>query len=422
MVVSSGFHKGRLKIVYDPVQANATAEYNTAYTTIVDISKETDFTIDVGWGQATTWREHAGYNGMLHGTTLTGHNSGGVNYGNGTLSVYVVNELTIPNSTVNNDIAVNVFVKALDDFEVSVPTETFIRKLRFTSETQKVAPQAIELDEIIPHSQDSMPLDPVKTGSEMAMANKIPVDDPSALFHFGEAIGSFRQLAKRYMLCEQVLNPANSNDTFKVNIIRPHFPLAPGYRLDRVSYGAPNLNLAGGSYTFVKMTHLRYMTSAYAAVRGGVRYCLETSPINTNNGADFSGHVNRHAGTIKHVNTTAAAVPASIGASYLGTIYNTYTDTLDGCLPFNFSVNPMVSFELPFYSTYRFKPAKFMDDIVSAGFNDPFTDHWDVEMTVQGNTSNQCYMPLYTAAGEDFSCFWYLGPPIFYRELQYPTA
>jgi len=62
-IVASSFHKGRLKIVYDPNYiANNTyltySEYNTNYLKIVDIAEEQDFTVEVGMGQNTSFLSH----------------------------------------------------------------------------------------------------------------------------------------------------------------------------------------------------------------------------------------------------------------------------------------------------------------------------------------------------------------------------
>ena len=48
-VVSSHFHKGRLRISYDPEFLANTDEYNVNYSEIVDISEKTDFTINRKW-------------------------------------------------------------------------------------------------------------------------------------------------------------------------------------------------------------------------------------------------------------------------------------------------------------------------------------------------------------------------------------
>ena len=44
---------------------------------------------------------------------------------NGVISVRVLNELTIPNSTIDNDISINVYVSAGDDFELLGTVSSF---------------------------------------------------------------------------------------------------------------------------------------------------------------------------------------------------------------------------------------------------------------------------------------------------------
>jgi hypothetical protein len=123
-IVCSAFHKGRLKFVYDP-QFLASNEYNTNYLEIVDIADTQDFTIEVGNGQSTTLLDHhlPGLDSVTQMYSTTPYAS--QEEGNGVIGVYVVNELTTPNSTVNNDIEINVFVSMGDDFEVFVPDDHF---------------------------------------------------------------------------------------------------------------------------------------------------------------------------------------------------------------------------------------------------------------------------------------------------------
>lgn len=412
MVVSSGYHKGRLKVVYDPEGGIGDAEYNTAYTTIIDISEETDFTIDVGWGQATTWRQHRGLEGPLHGTSSLGYTSSSVNYGNGTISVYVVNELTVPNSTINNDINVNVFVRMLDDFEVCVPTQEYIRQLRLTkfssSSVVEVEPQAAEQEKIAP----------TKDMSVTHMANKIPIDDPSSLFHFGEAVGSFRQILKRYSIYEYLPPPDDSSGFYLATYTRPHMPLMPGYTSEPVSYGPPTASLPLGGYTCVFMTPVRYVSSAYAAMRGGMRYAFDATPKLTSSAICVSGIVTRHK-DYRNVTNVAVPLPDNDGNG-LSRLYNRIHDSFDGAAMFTAEVNPVLSAELPYYSEYRFIPAK-RNDTTQESSVDKFTTSWCLQLQEKSSSSNNQWCPLYNAAAEDFTCFWYLGPPIFYVETQYPV-
>lgn len=431
MVVCSGYHKGRLKIVYDPEGGIGNAEYNTAYTTLVDISEENDFTVDVGWGQATTWREHRALSGwqLESSSSALGYTASSVKYGNGTLSVYVVNELTVPNTTINNDIQVNVFVKMLDDFEVSVPTDSVIRQLRITNNSSQVESlemvepvirrdATVEATDIEPHAADQ--IEPTKDVTVDAMANKIPVNDPSSLFHFGEAVGSFRQILKRYSLLE-FLEPGSKSTIRKFLYRRPLYPMWPGYVSSPTAYGAPNSTLSAGTYNFVYMSLMRYVSSAYAAHRGGVRYLIDLSPYvnNTNQGAPGYGYISRTPDWQTPL-SLAETIPSSTSSTPYGDLMNKWKATLDGCAINCSSVNPLTSIELPYYSAYRFKPSKNRDKTVSE--TDVFQDSYLMHLVLKGSSNANEWCPVYTAAGEDYSCFWYLGPPIFYNEPNYPTV
>lgn len=415
MVVSSGYHKGRLKIVYDPEGGIGSAEYNTAYTTIVDISEETDFSIDVGWGQATTWRRHRGLQGSInYGTAPLGYTSSSTTFGNGTISVYVVNELTVPNSTINNDVEINVLVKMLDDFEVAVPTDDELKLLRVTNSTLTTAPQSFE---ILPQSSEMTTILPSDVPSKDIMANKTPVNDPSSLVHFGEVIGSFRQVLKRYSLYEY-LAPTSLVGPVFLKYDRPHLPLLPGYTTDPVSTGPPSYALVAGDYTFVNMTPLRYVSMAYAGVRGGVRYAIDTSPLLTSD--QNTTVLIARSNTFDYAGSEASRIFKNTGTP-LGGILNSALRSFNGAIQHPTSVNPMVSAELPYYSEYRFIPAKRKDTSTFMA-SDPFTTSWYTFIQTNSTGSNDQWLPSYNAAAEDFTCFWYLGPPIFYRESSYPSS
>jgi len=127
-IVASAYHKGRIKVTYDPSYAK-TNEYNTNYTHIIDLAKEKDFTLEVGWGNERSMVKHRtpGVSAPIYATSAIGTDPGQL--ANGVVSVYVVNDLTTPNSTANNDVQVNVFVSAGDNFEVFDPSSENIQDL-----------------------------------------------------------------------------------------------------------------------------------------------------------------------------------------------------------------------------------------------------------------------------------------------------
>ncbi|APG78607.1 hypothetical protein 2 [Beihai paphia shell virus 2] len=129
-IVASQYHKGRLKIVWDPYYP-ATNEYVTNYTWILDLAEEKDCTVKIGWGNQLGYcfSDTPGVASPPHSTTAIVSPPQGS--ANGILSVYVVNELTVPNSITDNDIEINVFTKMCDDFEVANPTSEKLERYSY---------------------------------------------------------------------------------------------------------------------------------------------------------------------------------------------------------------------------------------------------------------------------------------------------
>lgn len=431
-IVCSGHHKGRLKFVYDPVgtPAGGNAEYNTAYTQIVDIAENNDFCLEVGWGQTTPWRQHLGLSqpaNTTFGATPLSYNSLFSRYGNGTLAVYVVNELTVPNSTVNNDIQVNVFVSACDDFEVAAPTDQYLGNLGFTPPAVAVPERALR-GEVLPQSEeiDDVPIagPPVLNH----MGPMCPTDSIINRIHMGEAITSFRTLLKRYNLHEvMAFDETEFNGTGAVlKFVRTMFPFDPGY----TSFSNADNNIiqdvTSGNYAYARMTLLNYLKPAYGGWRGSIRYTVDTTFNVTTDSAltnpdigDSTWSVSRLASDLTGVITSipkddviypSTTTLASQKADLLNV--NENSSGITGATRWSTKVNPIQSFEIPYYSPYRFAPAKRRT-------------LWTVPDVYQSSyellgTCIPGILPFYAfnyvAAGEDFTLMFYLSPPIFYRQ------
>jgi len=117
-VVASKFHRGRLRLVFDP-SYQATSEFNVNYGQIIDISDNCSFTMKVGWAQGVPYLvvPELSTSFQYHGAIPYTEPMIGMN---GVLSVFVLNSLTTPSVT-DKHIYVNVYVSASDDFEVASP-------------------------------------------------------------------------------------------------------------------------------------------------------------------------------------------------------------------------------------------------------------------------------------------------------------
>jgi hypothetical protein len=430
--VCSRYHKGRVKIVYDPTGTpqSGSAEYNTAYTTIVDISDKSDFEIAVGWGQRTPYREH-----FLPGVdaqatmwdnvplTLTTPNS---DIGNGTLSVYVVNELTVPNSTINNDIEVNVFISAGDDFEVAVPDGRIMEQLRLRTATAFTSPQSMEIQEIEPHSMemetDSKPSD---VNTIDMYANTVSKSDETNLVYFGESIHSFRQLLKRYcrhsIISGSTLGPGL---LVRLRCDRYAFPFQIGYKNPTALAGGGvvfPLNAGAARYAYGQTTLLNYLTPAYAGWRGSIRWLVDMTRFDaTDETCDVIVTRQDSCANDENYVSLVAETWTSQGQAAIVNQERTTGRTFDGSLYQSTKTNPAIMFEVPYYKNTRFTPAKRLDN---PGVVDDLQNGWNLTAVMRSsNRQGTEYAQCFVSAGEDFNCFFFLGAPIMYYEPNAPQS
>ena len=445
-IVCSAYHRGRIKIVWDPEgtfgdKVTRQAAYETAYTSVVDFRDTTDFTMKVGWGQAKTYRDVfpvTNPQSLMFSTNALVYNTSIEPYGNGTISVYLVTELAVPVTTVDNDIQVNVFIKAGDDFEVAMPSGEALSNLRLKS------PADVPIPARIPNSKEE------ETGATQDKESDVPETTPTVskgfttslsdmanMIHFGESIRSFRQLLKRYSRHEVVSitrDAAVTDDSYGVYhyIQRPTMPFEPGFTSTfpaNTSVRTPYLDIEGKNYAFGFMHPLRYFSSAFACWRGGIRWIIDGSGILCPCEQEFLT-VNRYANCACEdsfvLNSGGTGNLPALGAMYTFLADNTMQE---GGVITSSEVNPLASFEVPYYSEYRFCPSRSFYDFSEDGskpwmpcYKAKYYNTWQGATTtgVRSDVSQYSY-PTYAAAAEDFQVSGFIGAPPFYYEATRPV-
>jgi len=385
-VVSSGYHKGRLKISWDPV-ANPVNEFNVNYTQIVDISTEKDFVITVGWGNKHPFLEY----GAPEGSTTTRANGTLTSIPpdhlhNGVLSVSVLNALTAPSTDVNNDIAINVFVSTADDYEVAVPDPGALARYSW------LTPPIVE-----PQSGEEVDSDnsrPVLDGDPKMMGSSSDGTSDIYRIMFGDPITSVRQVVKRYTL-HSLLSPGRLQDLM-CTFARPDFPYYRGFTIHGVNEGQQN---------YANMTMLNWFTPAYICRRGGVRWKYHAWNLsNTPNTFVNVARSNRNTHQEELV-LFNAATPDEVAMKVESTL------SLFG----GGTVNPMqqnvAEVEFPFYTNRRFWHAKannYTDDATETTFHEVST------LQRSGSDDGYTVISAYTAAADDFSLAFFTGAPVMY--------
>lgn len=399
-IVASSFHKGRLKITYDPYfqQSN---EYNVCYTHIIDIANERDFTVSMGWGQGKSMLNVAtpsGTSTLFDTTSALSPDTN--NQHNGIISVYVVNELAVPNTTVNNDIEVNVYVSAGDDIEFYDPSSDTMRDVTwFTPQIGLLEPQIGEVDDHSPAESAPMKLESI---DEMA-ATVNPTDMTDAVY-YGDPITSFRQCLKRYnyhrFRAKPLIGYTLSN--FRLN----DFPDYRGFAPDAVDQP-----LAGNPFNYAKTTLVNYLTPAFVCRRGGMRWKY----VREGDNEDSRGRlfqVNRIADSTGYLIAEEAVVPQNLGPAAVSAQMSRFMPhTWDGANSVTKMQNPVQEIELPWYTNIRFFPGKRSNNTAANFAN--FHTVTSIMTTADDGTALAGWH-AYNSVAEDFNLAFYTGPPVMY--------
>lgn len=376
-IVASAFHKGRLLIQWDPFGYSG-IEANVAYSQIVDISEDKDFTLDIGWGSPLGWLEcdnliNVG-NNFVSGTTAASN----TNRHNGVITVSVLNSLSSP-SAGSEPISINVFAATGDDFEFAVPK-------RFPIGTQIVDDLQSGLEVQSGHedggntvgAEENSPVAP----TTLTSFGKTSSEYEDSLVYFGEDILSLRTLLKRYSTAGAY---TISNDsglsyvTYEFRHIPPHYGGAE-------SLGA-SVWPGGGNKNFNSNNYISYFSACYVACRGGVRWKAVSQ--NFRDGLTAYAHIDRDLN----------ASPGFVGSS-LEDPYRPGRTIEPGTVMTPVNENPVLEFEVPYQTNRRFFKSRKVRG--TGRLEDDMC--WEYRLCQDsGGTARTYRTEFYVAAAEDFS-------------------
>lgn len=426
-IVASNFHKGRLRIQYDPNQ-HASLDENKQYTEIIDIAETRDFELTVGWGQAVPFLHIAEcgrninlagyYNEFENGTIPLSAES------NGQITVSVLNELTVPGDPgtiiTSPAVEINVFVKAGDDMKFAVPRSDMIENLSVTPfriVTPGRSDGLVSQSELISHSEVTTDATSNKSSMENkpeeTMRMQMNTESRSGTNHlmevfFGEHTTSLRQLFRRYCFhTAWQLSAAGANECRTTTIKNKAFPF---YRAAFSTNNGVKYYNTGGSDVSVNpcvTIPLTYCAPAFVGYRGSIRRKLVNNVETGGNMRVVSVYRSPYKAELPAVSTT------------------TYTDNIDflleGTSPFTYSSNgselmllrnnACMEFESPYYYPLRFSSTRLTraDEIQSEMYHaSQFTQSGGAE-------TGRKFVLDYVATGEDFTLFFFLNAPRYYR-------
>lgn len=476
IVAASKFHRGRVRLTYDPQGPWTAGQLGTArlHQHVWDISECDTFEFEVPFMASTTFLQ-------CDPTPSTGSSTAkpssaaefpamayNSKFFNGTLQLSVMNELT---ASVGSDVTIQCFV--------SSPKVQFAspKDISSTSSFMLVSPQSDDVD----------------GGVESVQISAIPTSDKVFSTYMGESVVSIRSLLHRAVywdsirpnLIGSIKLPSFSgySSTYRSLVNKwciPRLPL-PTYNvpLDAVANTQrlqnnlyPWTSYAGGvsGYTgygsAAHTTYITLMSSCYAGWRGSIVWrgvysqyddksfvrvrSVEVSPLRTNwttfrptTTVGGSAPSNSPYNCMSGGHVTAFndyATPATVDAyTYsMAVLAKGFTPTLSngsgGLVRCTVDKTPIVEAVLPHYSPYRMLPSNniryqssLCGDTLVAGQPVQASDTFGIEMVLDNpnrdaNTTTLPNIDLYCAAGPDFTCFKFLAVPTLYRYTSFPAG
>lgn len=210
--ISSPFHKGRVRISYDPYSSTVQTTSDTGpyvVNRIVDLGAETDVEFVVPYQQALPWC----YSSTIPDNTYWSTSIAPTvplsdTFTNGMISVKIMTPLSCPTTT--GSVYMQVFVSGCPNLQFANPsTGNF---------------------DLSPFAMQSLDYSESDGAVEMKLGSVSEEQRHRALVNFGETITSFRTLLRRHNLLDTVVippSPAGTSGVFRISQTR--FPIHYGF-------------------------------------------------------------------------------------------------------------------------------------------------------------------------------------------------
>jgi len=398
--VASAMHRGRVKIVFDPQYSFSTPDTLTQLTRIIDIADEKVVTIDVPYVSDRHFLPNIGSTGTRGNVMATTRLATAQPYAassNGTISLFVLNNLTSPGPVgVDNGIYVNIYVSMTEDAQFALPNN--------------IHSTIVVSGALTPHSEeinDISDIDPTNPNPESLMECTMPSDD-TYMVHFGEKIASLAALVKRYNYVGSYAAPATFVADALWTLVLSSFPL---YR------GLPSASFVTNSTTAKvwpgATPMLSYVQFGYAGVTGGVRNVFTlTQPQ-----AVSSAIVGRTTKGSVEVSSVTATLGATTGLATQAFLAACPESTTKGSALFVPYQKNYFTIESPPDTDLKFRAARSVDTL-GPNVGNPYSEsnyltRIRVLLSSQAASSAKLIVHRFASAADDTYFHWFQGFPPF---------
>lgn len=415
-IVCTKFHKGRLKIGWDPLGSGGTTALNEneVYTTIIDIGETNKASIRVPYHQEYEFSRMRGIarDNWSAGNALPSN----ATTDNGLLVVSVLTPLMSPVSP--QSVYVRVSVRAAENLE-------FVNPAVAQGETSLTPPPSF----FAVQAKDEVNV----ISTEVTLGDRGSKHPERYSLNFGERVVSLRTLMHRYSVYDYSVvskQASTKYSTFTKSICR--FPPMFGY--DSNGLSTFNKILAGvGTANFNACpTHpVTYISMMYGGIRGSMNYISNISSdltpyigeISVQRINDNTLSTYRRGTYVTNVNTGVTisndlyTMNTGFGANAYGAAGAAFTNSqTNGCISWNMPhmSQAIISYPDP---TFSMQGNSFDETTRECSLLTI-----KVNQTTANTNTDSLTVTTYAASGPDFTCLWWLCCPTLDYYETYPTA
>jgi hypothetical protein len=417
--VCTQYHKGRLRITWDPTAnlVSNSATTSTSFTKIIDLEPDMNVSFRVSYLQALHWLQVRDLTAKRNYFRVTGDifaDETADGYTNGQITIRVLNELSSPVAT--STVQLMVFVKGCSNLEFCNPENQI----------------PLDMSYFVAQSGEWQ-----ETGDCIAIQGDKPktVVPEQYSVYAGECVKSLRVLLRRTN-CEQAFTlgsiPYDGNaNLYVVAIQQTKYPSPIGYD-PKGFFFAQSIN-AGPAvpYNFTSHTAFSDLVPCFVGMRGSMRWQYNF---------DLAGSTTTTLNTVR-VDRETAGVPRQGGGNIqLFGIDIVGSDWNVGGTPFVFQGQPQgsagqslnntrtqtgIAVECPHYYRTRFVGTNVRHYVVGDSADDTDKESYQVRVLLkQPSTTispgHNIVMQRHYCVGTDFTTFFFLAVPILYAYTSRP--
>jgi hypothetical protein len=402
--IASKYHRGRVRISYDPAGTaaqNLTADpisSSVVFTKIVDLAEDTDVEIRIPYQQAISWLIARDVPDNINTANIPWSLSTSPAYifdparDNGTIQMRILNTLTAP--IASSTVKILVFVRAADNFELANPVNPITTASAFTVQSSDVY---------------GAPMTSVIGATKSNFKDKY-------LVNYGETVLSLRSILRRTVLSTVWCEPMSMSDD-KYTIIRQRFTRWPIY----YGYDPSGIHSAKGlvatstnfNFNFAHNTFYNWIAPAFVGQRGSMIWTFNVDsdkPINS----------------IKVVKTPLTPGNAiNVAPTFVGgtrsadaNFFRNNTDpSCSGCSLTTQLTQGGISVLCPHMGQYRFETTDPKNATDPIGTEGSFDDNLILEISpTTGNSPVDTQILKiwkHVGIGTDFNLHFFLNVPVF---------